>query len=76
MEIRREEFNLLLKYNLLRVGEYYITCRHKKSKRKKYYIAVNTIRYRIAKLMQNREAPMEIVNWFYSRLAPKKKVGV
>lgn len=75
MQIRREEFELLLKFHLLENGEYYITCKHKKSKRKKYYIAVDTIRYKIAKLMKNREAPIEVVNWFYSRLAPKKKVG-
>lgn len=75
MEIRREEFDLLQKYNLLEKGEYYITCRHKKSKRKKYHIALDTVRYKIAKLMRNREAPKEVVNWFYSRFN-KKKAGV
>lgn len=75
MEIRREEFELLKKYNLVENGEYFITCRHKKSKRKKYHIALDTIRYRIAKLMKNREAPLEIVKWFYSRFSNRKKVG-
>lgn len=76
MEIRREEFELLKKYDLLKVGEYYITCRHKKSKRKKYHIALDTIRYKITKLMRTREAPKEIVDWFYSRFSNKKKVEV
>lgn len=75
MEIRREEFFLLMKYNLVNSGEYYITCRHKKSKRKKYYIALDTIRYKITKLMKNREAPKEIVSWFYTRFSNKKKAG-
>lgn len=35
MQIRREEFFLLRKYKLLDDGEYFITCRHKKSRRKK-----------------------------------------
>lgn len=72
MEIRREEFLLLKKYNLVNNGEYYITCKHKKSRRKKYYIALDTIRYKITKLMRNREAPREIVDWFYSRFSKKK----
>lgn len=76
MEIRREEFELLKKYNILESGEYYITCKHKKSKRKKYHIALDTVRYKIAKLMRNRNAPKEIVNWFYSRFNSKKKAGV
>jgi len=76
MQIRRDEFDLLRRYDLLHNGEYYITCRHKKSKRKKYYIALDTIRFRISKMMKNREAPIDIVNWFYSRFSNKKKVGV
>lgn len=75
MQIRREEFFLLRKYKLLDDGEYFITCRHKKSRRKKYYIALDTVRYKIAKLIRNREAPKEIVVWFYSRFSNKKKVG-
>ena len=75
MQIRREEFILLQKYHLLEIGEYWITCKHKKSRRKKYYIALDTVRYKIAKLMRNREAPKEIVSWFYSRFSNKKKVG-
>ena len=75
MQIRRDEFDLLMKHHLVESGEYYITCRHKKSRRKKYYIALDTIRYKIAKLMRNREAPKEIVDWFYVRLSNKKKVS-
>ena len=76
MEIRKDEFQLLMKYHLVDHGEYYITCKHKKSKRKKYHIALDTVRYKITKLMRNREAPREIVDWFYSRFSNKKKVGV
>ncbi|MBO7693818.1 MAG: hypothetical protein J6T10_14455 [Methanobrevibacter sp.] len=75
MEIRREEFELLMKHHILENGNYYITCKHKKSKRKKYHIALDTVRYKIAKLMKNREAPREIVDWFYGRFSNKKKVG-
>lgn len=75
MQIRKDEFRLLMKHSLLDKGEYYITCRHKKSKRKKYYIALDTVRYKITKLMRNREAPKEIVDWFYIRFSNKKKVG-
>lgn len=75
MEIRRDEFLLLMNNHILNNGEYYITCKHKKSKRKKYHIAVDTVRYKIAKLMRNREAPKEVVDWFYNRLSNKKKVG-
>ena len=74
MEIRRDEFFLLMKYHLVEAGEYYITCRHKKSRRKKYYIALDTIRYKITKLMRNRVAPKEIVEWFYTRFSNKRKV--
>lgn len=75
MLIRRDEFDLLQKSQLINKGEYYITCKHKKSKRKKYYIASDTIRFRIVKLMKERQAPKEIVDWFYNRLSPRKKVG-